>query len=156
MKRTRFGLIMLTVVLLLALPTAALASKRIFTADLKTEAGVQKGSALLGTNPDGSIRVSIVARSLSSPVTAAHVHSAVDGSVLITICDSASPTPGVPLCDPAPGGGNSVQVAANVSPAMMHVSAVVLSGLLNSDMTYVNVHTSLNPGGEVSGTLTAP
>lgn len=133
------------------IPTAALANKRIYTADLLTVAGAHKGSALLAVFPDGPMRVSLVARSLSSPVTAAHIHSSVDGSILITICGSA---PGVPACTPVPGDPNSVQVTVSITPAMMHASGGTINGLLVAEMTYVNVHTTGNPGGEASGMLT--
>jgi hypothetical protein len=152
MRRHRLVIGILLGVLVLALPTAALANKRIYSADLLTSEGAQRGSALLGTNQDGTMRYQVVARSLSSPVTAAHIHSAEDGSILVTLCGSG---PGIPACTPAPGDPNSVMIVGNVTPAMMSAPGGTVNALLVAEMTYVNVHTTVNPGGEVSGTLFA-
>ena len=149
-KRLMSGLLIAS--LLLLVPTSAFAGKRIFKANLATEEGVKKGAAILGLGPSAAT-FNVVARSLSGPATAAHIHSAVDASILVTLCDSATPTPGVPLCTSGPSGPNSLLVGGTITPAMYQVGGAVFSGLLNDSMTYVNVHTTLNPGGEVSGTL---
>jgi len=152
MRRTRPILVFVLAAIMLAVPSVALANKRIYSADLLNAAGAHKGSALVGTNQNGTMRFQVVARSLSSPVTAAHIHSAEDGSILITLCGSG---PGIPACTPAPGDPNSVLVTGNITPAMMNASGGTINGLLVAEMTYVNVHTTVNPGGEASGTLFA-
>src|SRR3989304_7100031 len=88
MRRTRPILVFVLAAIMLAVPSVALANKRIYSADLLNAAGAHKGSALVGTNQNGTMRFQVVARSLSSPVTAAHIHSAEDGSILITLCGS--------------------------------------------------------------------
>jgi hypothetical protein len=150
MRRSRLSIGVLLAVMVLAVPTAALANKRIYTADLLNREGVQQGSAVLGTNQDGTMRYQVVARSLSTPVTAVHIHSAVDSSILVTLCGSGV---GIPACLPAPGDPNSVQISGTITPAMMAVPGGTINALLVAEMTYINVHTTDNPGGEVSGTL---
>lgn len=151
-RKVRLLMILMMIAMIFVLPTSALANKKVFRASLSGSTG-GRGSSVVATNIDGSIHITLRAINLSSPVTAAHIHSSVDGSILVTICNSASPTAGVPLCTPAPEGGNSVQVEANVTPQMLHVSGGQLRQALDDELTYVNVHTSLYPGGEVSGTL---
>ena len=152
MRRSRLSLGLLLAVVILAVPTAALANKRLYSADLVNGQGAQKGSAVVGTNQDGTMRYQVVARGLTTPVTAAHIHSAVDGSILVTLCGSGA---GIPACVPAPGDPNSVLINGNITPAMMAVPGGTVNSLLSAEMTYINVHTTANPGGEVSGTLFA-
>lgn len=154
MKHLKFVSTVLLVALLLAVPATALASKQVYKATLASTVGSDgRGSATLSHNPDGTFYIILTAHTLSTPVESAHIHSAVDGSILVTLCDSANPRAGVPLCTPSPSGGNSVLVQTTLAPAMMHVGGGQFNNLLTNGLTYVNVHTGLYPGGEVSGSL---
>jgi hypothetical protein len=116
MKRTRLTVAGVLALFLLLVPSSALANKRIFTAALRTAEGVQKGSAVLGNNPaTGLVRVALNVHSLSGPATAAEIQSALDGSVLVTLC-SSSPPPGVPVCTAGGGGPNTPVLDTTISP----------------------------------------
>jgi CHRD domain len=71
---------------------------------------------------------------LSGPATAAHIHAGkagVSGPVLI------------PLCGPCKSGQHGT----------MKVSAMDVRDLSKSGATYVNVHTTKNPNGEIRGQI---
>jgi hypothetical protein len=72
---------------------------------------------------------------LSGPVTASHIHigkRGVAGGILVTLCP--------PSCT-SPVTGTSVLTASIIAD-------------MKARKTYVNVHTALNPGGEIRGQVT--
>jgi hypothetical protein len=72
---------------------------------------------------------------LSGPVTAAHIHmgkKGVNGGILVTLCPSSCTSPET---------GTSVVTAAIIAD-------------MKARKTYVNLHTALNPGGEIRGQIT--
>lgn len=161
--RHRIGILLVLLVLVLVLPTAAFANKRLWKAQLTTGAELHevvgssaRGSMTLGTNPDGSLRFLMSVRGLSSDVTGAHLHGPADATqnapVIITLCGNPAPS--------AAGSCNVVDgvliVEGNITPSLL--AAWGLSGgtffnYLNNDLVYVNVHTLLNPAGEARGQL---
>lgn len=154
MKRTKFISTVVVILLLLALPATVLANKQVYKAVLNSTVGSDgRGSFTLSHNPDATFFITLNAHSLSSPVISAHIRSTVDDSILVTVCNSATPQVGVPLCTPAPAGGNSVLVQTSIVPQMMLVGGGQFNSLLTGSLTYVTVETSLYPGGEVSGAL---
>jgi hypothetical protein len=98
---------------------------------------------------------------LSSPAFMAHIHFAqpgVNGGIFLWLCGSASaPGPaGTPTCPP---DGGTVS-RSGITPAdIQAVSAQNLSAgdfagalsIIRSGEAYVNVHTTLFPGGEIRG-----
>jgi hypothetical protein len=71
---------------------------------------------------------------MTGPVGAAHIHAALAGK--------ANPTPAVSLCGPCHSGQTGTATA----------SAAVLKKILGG-ATYVNLHTTKNPGGEIRGQI---
>jgi len=101
---------------------------------------------------------------LEAPVTQSHIHFAqksVNGSIIVWLCGSATnPGPtGTPAC-PQQGTVSGTFTAANVgaSATTQQLSAGDLASFIDameSGIAYVNVHTTLSPGGEIRGQLTA-
>ena len=101
---------------------------------------------------------------LQGNVTQSHIHFAqksVNGSIIVWLCGSATnPGPaGTPAC-PQQGTVSGTFTSANVgaSATTQQLSAGDLASFIDameSGIAYVNVHTTLSPGGEIRGQLTA-
>jgi hypothetical protein len=98
---------------------------------------------------------------LSAPVTVSHIHFGkkhVAGGVMVVFCSNlASAAPGTQPC-PANGGTvtGSITAANVLAIAGQHVSAGDFDALvdaLESNTTYVNVHTTNFPAGEIRGEI---
>lgn len=98
---------------------------------------------------------------LQGDVTMSHIHFAqksVNGPIIVWLCGTTSnPGPaGTPTC-PAPSGTVSgTFTSANVaaSPPAQQLAAGDLAALIDAmraGAAYVNVHTTLSPGGEIRG-----
>ncbi len=111
-------------------------------------------------NQDGTVSFSLSYARMSSPVVQAHIHfgaSKTNGGVMVFLCGGAKPA-----C-PASGTVSGVLTAADVSvlPASNGDSVIPqgiepgdLAGMLEairSGHSYVNVHTSRFPSGEIRG-----
>ena len=163
MKTQRLLVITVLVALLLAVPATAQARKNVWKARLTTGAELHEvvgstasGSAVFGTNPNGSIRFQMQVMNLSGPVNGAHIHGPADETqnapVLITLC--GNPTPGVvATCELVDG---ILRVEGSISSSLLASTGVTgrqFFEYLDAGMLYVNVHTALNPAGEVRGQI---
>ena len=141
-RKSRIAILSLVLLLMFALPVAAFATNVHWTANLQ---GVRpaSGSFVLGAKIGGTgFRYQGVTRSLTGDPTAMHIHSALDGSILATICSGNCPL-------------NNTSFVGDLTPASFDpgVDPVVFVQMLNAGQTYVNVHTAAYPAGEISGTL---
>ena len=141
--KTRIAVLSFVLLVILALPITALASNTHWSANLQ---GVRpaSGSFVLGTKIGGTgLRYQGVVRSLTGDPTAIHIHSSLDGSILVTICSGSN----CPV--------NNSTFVGDVTAGMFAagVDPVVFVQMLNDGQTYVNVHTAAYPAGEISGTL---
>ena len=106
---------------------------------------------------------------LQGTVTQAHIHFAqkgVNGHIVVWLCGTAT-NPGPAGTQPCPAGGGSVSgtfSAANVMGSLgtatpgQQLAAGDLARFIDameSGVAYVNVHTSLSPGGEIRGQVSA-
>ena len=107
---------------------------------------------------------------LQGTVTQAHIHFAqkgVNGHIVVWLCGTVPPTAGPPGTQTCPAGGGTVSgtfTAANVlgslgttSPGQQLAAGDLARFIdaMESGVAYVNVHTSLSPGGEIRGQVSA-
>jgi hypothetical protein len=168
MKRNRLVLTLLLVVMLtMAVTSTALAVKRLYKARLSTANELHDvvgssatGSAVFSRRPDG-LDFMISVRSLSGAPSAAHIHAPATEAeavgALITLCGGGPAPAAVAACDtdfdPAT---NSYRIQGRITSSLLAqrgVTAAELDGYLEDGLAYVNVHTALNPAGEVRGQL---
>ena len=98
---------------------------------------------------------------LSSPVTQSHIHFGkvhTAGSVMVFFCSNLPTAPaGVQPCPAAGGTVSGTITAANVlAIAGQNVPAgdfAALTGALDSDTAYANIHTMNFPAGEIRGQI---
>jgi hypothetical protein len=108
---------------------------------------------------DSSIRFKLTYKNLSTPVVQAHIHigaTKTNGAIAIFFCGPA----GSPAHQTCPNDNtNSGSVTGTVTAADVVIAAQgvnpgefakVLRAIVHGD-TYVNVHTTLLPGGEIRG-----
>lgn len=161
---TKHRMIVLAVLLamLLALPAAAFARKRVWTGQLTTGAELHevvgsdaRGSIAVGTNPDGSLRFALQVRGLTSAPTGAHLHGAAtpeeNAPVLLTLCGGPAPS----VAGECVLIGGILTISGELDPMLLRggVTPAEFFGFLEDDLLYVNVHTPLNPAGEARGQL---
>ena len=104
---------------------------------------------------------SLTYSNMQAPVTQAHIHMAqtsVNGPIVIWLCGSATnPGPaGTPACPQGAGTVSGTFTSANVlaSATTQQLPAGDLEALIDAmlaDAAYVNVHSSVSPGGEIRG-----
>ena len=161
MKSTRrFLIVVFVLILVAALPMTVLASKQIFQATLTTDAELHevvessaRGSFTLGQNPDGTMRFMLSVRNLSGVPTGAHIHGpateAENAPVLLTLCGNPAPSAGGECVLDSTG---TLLVSGSFNSSLLRgVSGGDFVRYLNDGLLYVNVHTALNPAGEVRG-----
>ncbi|MDT8306296.1 MAG: CHRD domain-containing protein, partial [Anaerolineae bacterium] len=154
------------VVLTLAVTSTALAMKRLYKARLNTANELHDvvgssatGSAILARRPDG-MDFMISVRALSGPPVGAHIHApateAQNAGVLLTLCGNPGPA-AVAACDSDyDAATDSYRIQGRITSSLLAqwgVTAATLDGYLEDGLAYVNVHTALNPAGEVRGQL---
>jgi CHRD domain-containing protein len=110
------------------------------------------GTVMITVNPD-SLGYKISAMGLSSPVTAAHIHSGapgVAGPVIVTLKVA-------PGSDPSTASGEGTIDASAIKGKNADGSPMTMKDLisaLQSGGTYVNVHTQNNKPGEIRAQMT--
>jgi len=103
---------------------------------------------------------------LEGAVQQAHIHFAqpgVNGGVIVWLCSNLAspPTPtGVPACPAAPATlTGTIGASQVVGPSAQGIGPGQFAeflAALRAGATYVNVHTSLYPGGEIRGQIGGP
>lgn len=96
---------------------------------------------------------------LEGDVSMAHIHlgqRSVNGGIAAWLCSNIG-TPGVQPCPPPPATISGILMAADVvGPAAQGIAAGEFAELvraMRAGAAYVNVHTSLHPGGEIRSQL---
>jgi len=160
----RFVIATILVVLALALPSTALANKKVWLAsisyanELHTVVGsTAQGSASFGINYGGSsMFFSIVVRGLSGPVSSAHIHAPASTSQtappVVTLCGSPAPA-SLATCTYSDG---TLSIQGEITSSQLYSAGITPLQLMNymdSGQAYVNVHTALNPAGEARGQI---
>jgi hypothetical protein len=118
------------------------------------------------SNDGQSIDYQLTYSGLQAPVTQAHIHVAqpsVNGSIVIWLCQTAAaPGPaGTPTCTPDSGTFTGTITAANVvagATASQQLAAGELDEVIaamRAGAAYANVHTTVSPGGEIRGQISA-
>ncbi|MFZ6018021.1 MAG: CHRD domain-containing protein [Chloroflexota bacterium] len=160
--------VVLLVAVALALPGgAAIARKQVFKASLATANELHevvgsnaRGSAVLTSNQDGTYNIGVIVRNLSGPATGVHLHAPADATqnapVFISLC--GAPAPSV-VGDCTYDADGNLYITGVIGPAQLMAAGVTgaqFNNYLRNGLIYVNVHTSLNPMGEVRGQLLEP
>jgi uncharacterized membrane protein YhaH (DUF805 family) len=160
MKRSqRLTVIFVLVALMFALPTAALAVKRLYQARLTTGAELHevvgstaRGTANIGWITSSSLSYTGSIRNLSGEPTGLHIHGQATTSetagVLINLCSSGTCTYN--------SDTNTLTFSGEITSAMLAargISGANFSSWLEDGLLYVNVHTALNPAGEARGQI---
>ncbi|MCI0520454.1 MAG: CHRD domain-containing protein [Chloroflexi bacterium] len=162
-KSTRILMLFILAALILALPTTALANKKIWTArmsyanELHDVVGSRAaGSASFASFPDGTLRFMISVTGLSGQPGGAHVHAPAgedaNAPILFTLCGNPSPAV-LATCTFSDG---VMQIQGTITSSFMAqwgVTGADLIGYFDDGQAYVNVHTALNPAGEARGQL---
>lgn len=128
---------------------------------------VAEGEFEARVSPDGnSVSYTMTYSGLQAPVLMSHIHFAqksVNGSIIVWLCGTAT-NPGPAGTQACPGAGGTVSgtfTSANVlasSTASQQLTAGDLESLIDamrSGIAYVNIHSSVSPGGEIRGQVTA-
>jgi hypothetical protein len=150
------------VVMGLAIPTVALANKQVYRAALSWEnelhevvGSTARGAAVINHNPDGTFSFQLQVRNLSGPVTGIHIHGAAtpeeNAGVVVTWCGGPAPAAAGPC--PAVVDGTITLFGTFSGSHVQGVTGGQFINMLTNNLTYVNVHTSLNPAGEARGQL---
>jgi len=164
-RSQRLTVIFVLVALLFALPTAALASKKLYQARLTTGAELHtvvgsraSGSAVFGFGMDGTLQFQIWVTNLSGAPMGVHIHGPATASenapVILSLC--GNPGPAV-LADCA-FSGTTLNISGTITSQNLHqwgITAQQLISWMDDGMTYVNVHTAANPAGEARGQIIA-
>jgi len=115
---------------------------------------------------DQQIDYELSYRDLESTVTQAHIHlglPAISGGIVVFLCTNLAPPAGVPLpqaCPAAPATITGTLVPADVGATANSIAQGINLGefeelvrAIRAGATYVNVHTTGFPGGEIRGQL---
>jgi hypothetical protein len=119
-----------------------------------------KFSAKLRRSAD-EIRYELSYADLTGTVQQAHIHlgqRAVNGGISVFLCSNlGNGPPGTQMCPPAPAKiSGTIRPADVVGPAVQGLAPMEFGELvraIRAGATYVNVHSSTFPGGEVRGQL---
>lgn len=109
----------------------------------------------------GTIVYQLSYQGLQGDVRQSHIHfgqRGVNGGISVFLCQTATnpdPTGGAPTCGASPATMTGTLTAANIiGPAGQGIAATEFAELvraIRAGVAYVNVHTSLFPGGEIRG-----
>lgn len=148
---------------LFAVPAAVFANKTLYKARLMTDNELHevigsnaRGSMVLGFGPSGgSFQLGV--NNLSGDATAAHIHGPADETQnappILTLCGGPPPAAAGPCVTDSNG---TLIVTGEISSSLLASSGITgaqFQDMLNNGLLYVNVHTQLNPAGEVRGQL---
>ena len=162
--RKRLVLASILVVLALALPSTALANKRIWQASIsyanelhEVVGSTAQGSAAFGTNlGGGSMFFTVQVRNLSGPPTGAHIHAPASTSenapIIISLCGAPGPA-ALATCTFSDG---TLSIQGEITSNLLYAWGITPNqfiSYLDNGQAYVNVHTALNPGGEARGQI---
>ena len=160
MKTLKLGLV---VALTLGATGSLFAAKRIYTGKLNTGNELHevvgsnaRGTVFVATNINGrGYLFQLVVSRLSGPPTAVHLHgpatSAQNGPVITTLCGGPAPS-AIPVCPDLDANG-VFAIQGLLAAAQPGVTGADFFAWVESDLVYANVHTALNPAGEVRGIL---
>lgn len=162
-RRRRVSIMLLVVALLLTLPAMAFASKNVYKAQLRTDSELHevvgssaRGAFVMASGPAG-YQFRLTVRGLSGPASGAHIHAPATASenapVAISLCGNPAPA-AVATCTTDADGNLLVDgVISSSLLSQWGVTGATLQGWLENGTSYVNVHTNLNPAGEVRGQI---
>jgi hypothetical protein len=142
-----------------ALPVSVLANKMIFISTLTTDAELHdvigssaRGNGVVATMPSG-IHFQVAVHNLSGDATAAHIHGPAgtdaNGPVVVTLCGGPAPAV-LAQCTMENG---MLKISGVITNQLVGMTPVEFMNALNNGQLYLNVHTALNPAGEVRGQL---
>ena len=127
---------------------------------------IARGSFEATLGRDGVIDYELTYRGLQGTVTQAHIHFAqrhVNGGIVVWLCQTAtnpSPVPSTPTCPPSTDKGVTVTgsirasdvIGSNQPPQQLVAGELdEVIAAMRGDAAYVNVHSSISPGGEIRG-----
>lgn len=159
-KRVLFFAVLTAV--LLAVPAAVFANKQIFRARLLTTNELHevvgsnaRGAAVFGFAP-GDVPFQLTVNNLSGNPTGVHIHGPAstteNGPVVVTLCGNPAPAVLGP-CPPLDSNGSFKLDGVIGNHLQPGVTNAQFQDWIQGGLLYVNVHTSLNPAGEVRGNL---
>lgn len=142
-----------------AIPATALANKQIFKATLTTDAELHevigsnaRGSAVVGLTPNG-VPFMVSVNGLSGNATMVHIHGPAttdqNAPPVVTLC-GAPPPAVLPQCTMENG---ALKLQGTITTQLVGMTPAQFVQALQSGLLYINVHTELNPAGEVRGQL---
>lgn len=163
---SKFGRITLVLAILaavFALPSSALARKQVFKARLTTGAELHqvvgstaRGNATFVARPEG-VQFTVAVYDLSGAPVGAHIHApataAQTAPVVLTLC--GNPAPAAVACA-FDTNTNTMLIQGMISPSLLQawgLTGAQLFDWFDAGLAYVNVHTALNPAGEVRGQI---
>jgi hypothetical protein len=166
---SKFGRVVLVLAILatvVALPSSALARKQLFKARLTTGAELHqvvdsnaRGNATFVARPEG-LQFTVAVYDLSGPPTGVQIHAPADETqgapVVLSLCGNPAPA-AIAVCT-FDASTNSMLIQGMIGGSLLQqwgLTGAQLYGWLNNGMAYVNVHTALNPTGEVRGQIIA-
>lgn len=155
----RIAIFGLLAAVLFAVPVAVFANKQIFKAVLTTDAELHdvigsnaRGAGILGLTP-GGVRFQVSVNGLSGDALSAHIHGPADeqqnGPIVVTLC--GGPPPAV-LAECTMENG-TLKIMGTITNQIVGMTNAEFQDALQDGLLYINVHTQLNPAGEVRGQL---
>jgi hypothetical protein len=140
-NRKRNLLILLVLLLVLAVPSTALANKTRYAAELRGE-GAQRGSGtFIFWPPNGELRFIVTSRNLTSAATGV-VLEQTDGTHLVTLCGAPAPSATGAACPADPA---FFSISGTVTPGLLQqwgITGGQLWNLLNANDVYVAVYSA--------------
>jgi hypothetical protein len=164
---SKFGRIVLALAIVaavFALPSSALARKQVFKARLTTDAELHqvvgstaRGNATFVARPEG-VQFTVAVYGLSGAPVGVHIHApataAQTASVVLTLCGN----PPAAVACAFDTNTNTMLIQGMISPSLLQawgLTGAQLFDWFDAGLAYVNVHTALNPMGEVRGQIEA-